>query len=390
MNSGKRGRRLKTIMISFGTRPESIKMCPVVKEFKKRRDVNTVVCVSGQHRQMLDQVLAVFGVCPDYDLSIMQDGQSLFEITEKILSGMKHILETVKPDIVLVHGDTTTAFATAMACFYLNIPVGHVEAGLRTYDMKSPFPEEFNRQCVGLIAAWHFAPTQTAADNLIKEGKPADTVYITGNTSIDALKTTIQDEYRHEQLNWAGKSRLILLTAHRRENIGIPMKKMFRAVLRIVEELKDVKVIYPVHMNPAVQQTAKEILGGHERIHLIKPLDVMEFHNIMDAACLILTDSGGIQEEAPSLGKPVLVMRDTTERPEGVAAGTLKLVGTDEDHIYQAAHLILTDRKEYERMSAVANPYGDGCASERIVKILLGENVSSASLPLSITFGYET
>lgn len=342
-------------------------------ELKKSKDVNTVVCVSGQHRQMLDQVLAVFGIHPDYDLSIMQAGQSLFEITEKILNGMKRILETVRPDIVLVHGDTTTAFATALACFYLDIPVGHVEAGLRTYDMKSPFPEEFNRQCIGLTASWHFAPTQTAANHLVNEGKAADTVYITGNTSIDALKTTIQDGYRHEQLDWAGDSRLILLTAHRRENIGAPMKNMFRAVLKIVNEQEDVKVIYPVHMNPAVQETAQAILGGHERIHLIQPLNVIEFHNIMASACLILTDSGGIQEEAPSLGKPVLVMRDTTERPEGVAAGTLKLVGTDEEPVYQAIHSILTDRKEYERMGAVANPYGDGHASERIVGILIGK-----------------
>lgn len=363
---------MKTVMVSFGTRPESIKMCPIVKELKKRKNINTVVCVSGQHRQMLDQVLEVFAVCADYDLSIMKDGQTLFEITERILSGMKHILEKTKPDIVLVHGDTTTAFATAMACFYLHIPVGHIEAGLRTYDMSSPFPEEFNRQCVGLIASHHFSPTQMAADNLFKEGKDKRTVYITGNTSIDALQTTIQKGYRHEQLNWVGDSRLILLTAHRRENIGAPMKNIFRAVLRIVNELEDVKVIYPVHMNPVVQKAAKEILKGHERIHLIEPLDVLEFHNIMAAASLILTDSGGIQEEAPSLGKPVLVMRDTTERPEGVKAGTLKLVGTNEENIYKEAYLLLTDKEQYESMSAVANPYGDGHASERIVEALLG------------------
>lgn len=362
---------MKTVMVSFGTRPESIKMCPLVKELKKRKNVNTVVCVSGQHREMLDQVLEVFGVSADYDLSIMKDGQTLFEITERILTGMKCILEKTKPDIVLVHGDTTTALATAMACFYLHIPIGHIEAGLRTYDMQSPFPEEFNRQCVGLIAARHFAPTQMAADNLLKEGKAENTVYITGNTSIDALKTTIQKKYQHEQLSWVGRNRLILLTAHRRENIGVPMKNIFRAVLRVVNELEDVKVIYPVHMNPVVQETAKEILAGHERIHLIEPLDVLEFHNIMAAACLILTDSGGIQEEAPSLGKPVLVMRDTTERPEGVAAGTLKLVGTNEDNIYKEAYSILTDRDKYEAMSAVANPYGDGHASERIVDALL-------------------
>jgi UDP-N-acetylglucosamine 2-epimerase (non-hydrolysing) len=362
---------LKTIMVTFGTRPESIKMCPVVLELKKRANVKTVVCVSGQHREMLDQVLAVFEVEPDYDLSVMQSGQTLFEITQLILGGMKAVLETVKPDIVLVHGDTTTAFAAALACFYLAIPVGHVEAGLRTHNMKSPFPEEFNRQCVGLIASLHFAPTRAAADNLIIEGKDVNTVHVTGNTSIDALRTTVQNGYQHEQLKWVGESRLILLTAHRRENIGIPLDNMLRAVIRIVNTVENVKVIYPVHRNPAVQKAANEILGGHDRIHLIDPLNVLEFHNIMAASFFILTDSGGIQEEAPSLGKPVLVMRDTTERPEGVAAGTLRLVGTNEEDIYQAAHLILSDQKEYQKMSAVANPYGDGSASEQIVDILL-------------------
>lgn len=362
---------MKTIMVTFGTRPESIKMCPVIKELKKRTNVKTVVCVSGQHREMLDQVLAVFEVVPDYDLSVMQSGQTLFGITQRILGGMKEVLETVKPDMVLVHGDTTTAFAAALACFYLEIPVGHVEAGLRTYNMKSPFPEEFNRQCVGLITSLHFAPTRAAADNLIIEGKDVNAVHVTGNTSIDALRTTVQKGYQHEQLKWVGESQLILLTAHRRENIGIPLENMLHAVMRIVNEAENVKVIYPVHRNPAVQKTANEILGEHERIRLIDPLNVLEFHNIMAASCLILTDSGGIQEEAPSLGKPVLVMRDTTERPEGVAAGTLRLVGTNEDDIYQAAYLILTDQEEYKKMSAVANPYGDGYASERIVDILL-------------------
>lgn len=368
---------MKTVMVSFGTRPESIKMCPVVKELKKRTDIHTLVCVSGQHREMLDQVLEVFGVVPDYDLSIMQAGQTLSEITEKILKGMKSVLLQTKPDLVLVHGDTTTAYAAALAAFYLNIPIGHVEAGLRTYDMKSPFPEEFNRQSVGLMASLHFAPTEAAAGNLFREGKSPDTVWVTGNTSIDALQTTIQPGYRHKQLNWVGNSRLILLTAHRREHIGTPMEQIFRSVLRVVEEHKDVKVIYPVHKNPAVEKTAREILGDHPRIRLIDPLDVVEFHNMMGAAYLIMTDSGGIQEEAPSLGKPVLVMRNTTERPEGVAAGTLKLVGTEEGAIYEAAHLLLTDRLEYEKMSTVANPYGDGHASRRIVDTLFKQAVTT-------------
>lgn len=357
-------------MLTFGTRPEAIKMCPLIKELKKRSEIKTIVCITGQHREMLNQVLEVFEVVPDYDLSIMQKNQTLFEITEKILHGMKLVLEKVKPDMVLVHGDTSTAFATALACFYSNIPIGHVESGLRTYNMKSPYPEEFNRQCIGLIASLHFAPTQAAKDNLIQEGKTPKSVFVTGNTSIDALKTTVQKSYQHEQLQWAEGSRLILLTAHRRENIGLPLEDMLRAILRIVNEIKDVKVIYPVHMNPEVQKKAKEILGCHERIHLIEPLNVLGFHNIMATSYLILTDSGGIQEEAPALGKPVLVMRDTTERPEGITAGTLRLVGTDEEDIYQAAHLILTNESEYSKMSNSSNPYGDGNASKRIADIL--------------------
>ncbi len=361
---------MKTIMVTFGTRPESIKMCPLIKELKKRRNIKTVVCITGQHREMLHQVMEVFEVVPDYDLSIMQKNQTLFDITEKILHGMKLVLEQVKPDIVLVHGDTSTAFTSALASFYKEIPIGHVEAGLRTYNMKSPYPEEFNRQCVGLIASLHFAPTQAARDHLIREGKAPETIFVTGNTSIDALRTTVQKSYQHELLQWAVGSRLILLTAHRRENLGLPLKHMFRAVLKIVHEIQDVKVIYPVHMNPAVQNMAKDILGNHERIRLIEPLNVLDFHNIMAASYLILTDSGGIQEEAPGLGKPVLVMRNTTERPEGVAAGTLRLVGTDEENIYQAAHLLLTNENEYAKMSNSSNPYGDGYASKRIADVL--------------------
>ena len=357
-------------MIVFGTRPEAIKMSPLVNELKARENVITKVCVTGQHRQMLDQVLEIFHVVPDYDLSIMKDKQTLFDITANILIRIKEVLEKEKPDVVLVHGDTSTTFVTALACYYLQIPVGHVEAGLRTYNIYSPYPEEFNREAVGIISQYNFAPTAVSKNNLIREGKNPDTVYVTGNTVIDALKTTVRSDYCHPALDWAGNSRLILLTAHRRENLGEPMHCMFRAIRRIVNETPDVKVIYPIHMNPAVRKAAEEELGNNERIRIIEPLDVMDFHNFMARSYLILTDSGGIQEEAPSLGKPVLVMRDTTERPEGIKAGTLKLVGTDEQVIYREFKKLLTDKCEYEKMSKASNPYGDGFACKRIADIL--------------------
>lgn len=346
-------------------------MCPLVNELKTRNTINTVVCVSGQHREMLNQVLDIFHVVPDYNLSIMQETQTLFDITASILNGMKIILEAVKPELVLVHGDTSTTFAAALACYYLQIPVRHVEAGLRTYRIDSPYPEEFNRQAVGILAACHFAPTQMAMDNLVREGKNPATIYITGNTAIDALRTTVKAGYTHAQLEWAKGSRLIMLTAHRRENLGAPLGNMFRAILRIVNETPDIKVIYPIHMNPVVRKTAADILGNHERIRIIEPLNVLDFHNFLAASYLILTDSGGIQEEAPSLGIPVLVMRDTTERPEGIAAGTLKLVGTGEENIYSAFRLLLTNANEYTKMSHASNPYGDGHTCRRIADILV-------------------
>ena len=361
---------MKKVMLVFGTRPEAIKMCPVVKELKTRENIQTVVCVTGQHRQMLDQVLETFDVIPDYDLSIMKDKQTLFDVTTNILNKIKEVLEQERPDVVLVHGDTSTTFTTALACFYLQIPVGHVEAGLRTYNIYSPYPEEFNRQAVSIIAKYNFAPTEVSKGNLLREGKDESIIYVTGNTAIDALKTTVREDYTNEHLEWAADSRLILLTAHRRENLGEPMQNMFRAVKRIVDEIPDLKVIYPIHMNPVVRQTADEILGGDERIRIIEPLDVLDFHNFLSRSYLILTDSGGIQEEAPSLGKPVLVMRDTTERPEGIKAGTLKLVGTNEETIYNEFKLLLTDKAEYERMSQASNPYGDGLESKRIADIL--------------------
>lgn len=357
-------------MVVFGTRPEAIKMCPLVKELKSRSKINTIVCVTGQHRQMLDQVLTAFNVVPDYDFSIMKDKQTLFDVTINILERMKTVLTDVKPDIVLVHGDTTTTFATALACFYLQIPVGHVEAGLRTYNIDSPFPEEFNRQAVGVVCKHHFAPTETSRENLLREGKNPDSIHVTGNTAIDALKTTVKDSYTHEHLTWASDSRLIMITAHRRENLGEPMKNMFRAIKKIIDETSDIKAIYPIHMNPVVREAAQEILGESDRIRLIEPLEVFDFHNFLSRSYIILTDSGGIQEEAPSLGKPVLVMRDTTERPEGIAAGTLKLVGTREDVIYSTFRQLLDDRSEYEKMSKASNPYGDGLASKRIADIL--------------------
>ncbi|MDB8564130.1 UDP-N-acetylglucosamine 2-epimerase (non-hydrolyzing) [Turicibacter sanguinis] len=361
---------MKKIMLVFGTRPEAIKMCPLVKELKSRETLETTVCVTGQHRQMLDQVLEAFDVIPDYDLSIMKEKQTLFDVTTNILKSMKEVLEEVKPNVVLVHGDTSTTFVTSLACFYLQIPIGHVEAGLRTYDIYSPFPEEFNRQATGIVAKYHFAPTEVSKQNLLNEGKKENHIYVTGNTAIDALKTTVKIDYSHPVLEWVGESRLIMLTAHRRENLGEPLKQMFRAIKRIVEEHEDIKIIYPIHMNPLVREAANSILGNHERIRIIEPLEVLDFHNFLNKSYLILTDSGGIQEEAPSLGKPVLVMRDTTERPEGVAAGTLKLVGTDEEVIYENFKLLLNDRLAYENMSQASNPYGDGSASKRIADIL--------------------
>ena len=360
----------RKVMLVFGTRPEAIKMCPLVNELKTRENLQTVVCVTGQHRQMLDQVLETFQVIPDYDLSIMKERQTLFDVTTNILNRFKEVLEIEKPDVVLVHGDTSTTFVTALTCFYLQIPVGHVEAGLRTYNIYSPYPEEFNRQAVSIIASYNFAPTELSRQNLIQEGKKPESIYVTGNTAIDALKTTVRNDYRHEQLDWAEGSRLIMITAHRRENLGEPMKHMFRAIRRVCDEHPDVKAIYPIHMNPVVRETANAILGGDERIRIIVPLDVLDFHNFLAHSYMILTDSGGIQEEAPSFGKPVLVMRDTTERPEGIAAGTLKLVGTEEETIYYAFKQLLEDKDEYERMSKASNPYGDGFACKRIADIL--------------------
>lgn len=361
---------MKKVMLVFGTRPEAIKMCPLVNELKTRPQLKTVVCVTGQHRQMLDQVLEAFHVIPDYDLSIMKERQTLFDVTTNILNSIKDVLEQEKPDVVLVHGDTSTTFVTALACFYLQIPVGHVEAGLRTYDIYSPYPEEFNRQAVGIIAKYNFAPTQMSRDNLLREGKNAESIYVTGNTAIDALKTTVRESYTHPELEWASDSRLIMLTAHRRENLGQPMHNMFRAIRRVMEEHPDVKAIYPIHMNPVVRKAAEEELGGLDRVHIIEPLDVLDFHNFLARSYLILTDSGGIQEEAPSLGKPVLVMRDTTERPEGIAAGTLKLVGTDEETIYTQFKQLLEDKTAYNAMAHASNPYGDGFACRRIADIL--------------------
>lgn len=363
---------MKKVMLVFGTRPEAIKMCPLVLELKNRRNIETFVCVTGQHRQMLDQVLNAFGVTPDFDLSIMKEKQTLFDITTNILNRIRETLEQVKPDVVLVHGDTSTTFVTALACFYMQIPVGHVEAGLRTYNIYSPYPEEFNRQAVSIISKFNFAPTEMSRQNLLKEGKQEGTIFVTGNTAIDALRTTVREDYRHPDLEWAKGSRLILITAHRRENLGQPMKNMFRAIRRVMDEHPDVKAIYPIHMNPVVRNLANEILGGEERIRIIEPLEVLDFHNFLARSYLVLTDSGGIQEEAPSLGKPVLVMRDTTERPEGIRAGTLKLVGTEEEVIYENFKLLLENQYEYERMSRASNPYGDGFACRRIADILEG------------------
>ena len=361
---------MKKVMLVFGTRPEAIKMCPLVNELKRRNKIKTIVCVTGQHRQMLDQVLDTFEIVPDYDLSIMKEKQTLFDITTNILNKIKDVLEKESPDIVLVHGDTSTTFVTSIACFYMRIPIGHVEAGLRTYDIFSPYPEEFNRQVVSIIAKYNFAPTLNAKENLLKEGKDEKNIWITGNTVIDALKTTVKEDYEHPELEWAKGSRLIFITAHRRENLGKPMHNMFRAIRRVLEEHPDVKALYPIHMNPVVRSAANEELGNLDRIHIIDPVEVFDCHNLMARSYLILTDSGGIQEEAPSLGKPVLVMRDTTERPEGIAAGTLKLVGTEEEEIYINFKRLLDDSEVYNKMAKAINPYGDGHACERIADII--------------------
>jgi len=360
----------KKVFVVFGTRPEAIKMCPLVKELRTRKNIETIVCVTGQHKEMLQQVLKAFNIVPDFDLSIMKDKQTLFDVTTNILTGIRSILDEVQPDIVLVHGDTSTTFATALAAFYKLIPIGHVEAGLRTYNIYSPYPEEFNRQAVGIIATYNFAPTLESKQNLLKEGKLENNIYITGNTAIDALKTTVKKDYQHEHLDWAEDSRLIMLTAHRRENLGEPLYNMFNAIKRITDEILDIKVIYPIHMNPLVRRAAQEVFGDNPKIRIIEPLDVVDFHNFLARCHLILTDSGGIQEEAPSLGKPVLVMRDTTERPEGIKAGTLKLVGTNEEIIYQEFKLLLENKDEYNKMSKASNPYGDGLASKKIADIL--------------------
>ena len=360
----------KKIIAVFGTRPEAIKMCPLVNELKTRNSFKTVVCVTGQHREMLETVLNTFGVEPDYNLHVMKPGQTLFDVTTAVLNGFKSVLEKENPDLVLVHGDTTTSFAAALASFYLGIPVGHVEAGLRTYNSLSPFPEEFNREATGIVARWNFAPTEIARQNLLSEHRAASSIFVTGNTGIDALRTTVSNDYSHPALDWVGDKRLLLITAHRRENLGQPMHRMFRAIRRILDEFEDVRAIYPIHMNPQVRKVAHEELDGCDRIKIIEPLDVIDFHNFLAKSYLVLTDSGGIQEEAPSLGKPVLVMRDTTERPEGVAAGTLKLVGTEEQNIYINCRALLEDHLLYEKMSKASNPYGDGYSSVRIADIL--------------------
>lgn len=370
MNGGKKVEKIK-VMTIFGTRPEAIKMAPLIKELKKRKEIKSIVCVTAQHREMLDQVLDVFKIISDYDLNIMKQGQTLSEITSRVLLGLEEIIQKEKPNIILVHGDTTTTFAGALAAFYNQVDVGHVEAGLRTWNKYSPFPEEMNRQMVDCMTEMYFAPTNVSKDNLLKENISENKIYITGNTAIDAMKTTITDNYNHEVLDWVGEDRMILLTAHRRENLGEPMRHIFKAIKRIVEEYTDVKVVYPIHLNPKVREVANEVFNNIDRVKLIEPLEVIDFHNFQNKSYLILTDSGGIQEEAPSLGKPVLVLRDTTERPEGIEAGTLKLVGTDEEIIYQETKKLLDDQKEYEKMSKASNPYGDGHASERIVNSII-------------------
>lgn len=367
---------MKKIMCVFGTRPEAIKMCPLVNEMKKREGLEVVVCVTAQHRQMLDQVLKTFEIIPDFDLNIMKNRQTLFEITTNVLNGMKRVLEEARPDIVLVHGDTTTTFATSLACFYLRIPVGHVEAGLRTYNIYSPYPEEFNRGAVGIVSQYNFAPTPLSRSNLLREGKCADKIFVTGNTVIDAMQHTVKHDYRHPELDWVGDSKLIFITAHRRENLGQPMHNMFRAIRRVLDEHSDCKAIYPIHMNPLVREAADAELGDCAQIHIIDPIDVFDCHNFEARSFLCLTDSGGIQEECPNYGVPVLVMRDTTERPEGIEAGTLRLVGTDEEVIYNAFTELLEKKDIYEAMACACNPYGDGHACERIADILEGKEYS--------------
>jgi len=354
------------VMLTFGTRPEAIKMAPLIKELKSRKNIEAIVCVTAQHRQMLDQVLQIFNIEPDYDLNIMIQGQTLSDITVRVIEGLEKIIKEVNPDIFLVHGDTTTSFAAALASFYNHIPIGHVEAGLRTYNKYSPYPEEANRQFVDTISDIYFAPTEQCKQYLLKESKRPDNIIVTGNTAIDALQTTVIDNYTHEIIDWAENNHLILLTAHRRENLGEPMRQMFRAIMRIVEKYQDIKVVYPVHLNPVVKQAADDIFGRCERVMLTNPLNVIDFHNIMNKSHLILTDSGGIQEEAPHLGKPVVVLRDTTERPEGIAAGTLKLAGTKEENIFNIVDELLSNDMKYTLMSNSSNPYGDGHASERI------------------------
>mgnify|MGYP002310092278 CR=1 FL=1 len=358
-------------MLVFGTRPEAIKMCPLVNELKTRKGIETIVCVTGQHRQMLDQVLETFHIVPEYDLDIMKQGQTLNEVVQRVLGSIGEVLEKERPDIVLVHGDTTTTFAGALAAYHSQIAIGHVEAGLRTWNKYSPFPEEMNRQMVGCLADMHFAPTEVSAKNLRDEGKKEENIYITGNTAIDAMATTVDENYENPIFDWIGDDRMILLTAHRRENLGEPMYHIFRAIKRIVDEFADVKVVYPIHMNPKVRQIAKEVFDDCDRVRLIEPLEVFDFHNFQNKSYLIMTDSGGIQEEAPSLGKPVLVLRDTTERPEGIKAGTLKLTGTDEEVIYNETKKLLSDKEAYNAMSHASNPYGDGHASERIADAII-------------------
>lgn len=363
----------KKIMCIFGTRPECVKIAPLIIEMKRRKSLEVVVTVTAQHRQMLDQALSTFRIVPDYDLNIMKDRQTLFDITTGVLEKIKSVLEEVKPDIVLVHGDTSTTFVTALACFYMQIPVGHIEAGLRTYNIYSPYPEEFNRQAVGIVSQYNFAPTKLSASNLLKEGKKESTIFITGNTVIDAMQHTVREDYTHPELEWVGEDKLIFITAHRRENLGQPMHNMFRAIRRVLDEHSDCKAVYPIHMNPIVREAAEEELGDCNSIHIIEPIEVFDCHNFEARSYLCLTDSGGIQEECPSYGVPVLVMRDTTERPEGINAGTLKLVGTDEETIYNTFSTLLTDKEEYEKMSKASNPYGDGKASVRIADILEGK-----------------
>ena len=364
-------KRIKVMSI-FGTRPEAIKMAPLVKELERREETESIVCVTAQHRQMLDQVLDTFSITPDYDLNIMKQGQTLSDITTAALLGLEGVIKEARPDLILVHGDTTTTFAGALAAFYQQVAIGHVEAGLRTDNKYSPYPEEMNRQMVDRLTDMFFAPTALSRENLLRENVPAEKIYVTGNTAIDAMATTVKEDYTHPELAWIGKKeRLILLTAHRRENLGDPMRSIFRGVRRIVDEFPDVKVLYPIHLNPAVRQVAREVFDGCDRIRLIEPLEVFDFHNFQNRSFLILSDSGGIQEEAPSLGKPVLVLRDTTERPEGIEAGTLKLVGTDEDTIYRETRRLLTDEEEYGCMSRASNPYGDGHASERIADAII-------------------